>query len=94
LLNAALFGSYAKNEALPDSDVDLLVYLDESFELDKYLKFEASIKRVLKKKVDIVEYRSINELMREDILKEAVLLYECERLPVFKDRILVLIENF
>ena len=28
------------------------------------------------KKVDIVEYRCINDFMREDILKEAVTLYD------------------
>lgn len=72
-----MFGSYARNEAQADSDVDLLVYLDESFELEKYLKFETSLRRALKKKVDIVEYRCVNEFMRDDILKEAVLLYEC-----------------
>lgn len=78
-LKASLFGSYARNEAQADSDVDLLVHLDETFELDKYLRFETSIKKALKKNVDIVEYRCINEFMREDIIREAVLLYESER---------------
>jgi uncharacterized protein len=76
LIKAAVFGSYARHEAMPDSDVDLLVYLDESFELEKYLKFETALKRALKKKIDIVEYRCINGFMREDILKEAVTLYD------------------
>ena len=78
LLKASLFGSYARDEAKSDSDVDLLIYLDESFELEKYLRFETSLKRVLKKKVDVVEYRCINGFMRDDIMKEAILLYECE----------------
>lgn len=79
LPKAAVFGSYARNEADNSSDVDLLVYLDETFELDKYLKFETAVKRALKKKVDILEYRCINPSMREDILKEAVEIYEHKR---------------
>ena len=47
LIKASVFGSYTRKEAMPDSDVDLLVYLDESFELEKYLKFETALKRAL-----------------------------------------------
>ncbi len=76
LSKVAVFGSYARQEALIDSDVDLLIYMDESFELDKYLKFESALKRALKKKVDIIEFRCINKYMREDILREAVTIYD------------------
>lgn len=79
LLKAAIFGSYARNEAKKESDVDLLVYLDETFDLDKYLRFETAVRRALGKKVDLVEYRCINKFMQEDILREAIGLYEYER---------------
>ena len=79
LVKAAIFGSYARNEATSKSDIDLLVYLDETFDLNKYLNFEAALKKALMKKIDILEYRCINQFMQEDILGEAVKLYERER---------------
>ena len=79
LLRASLFGSYARDEASVYSDVDLLVQMDETFDLSKYLKFEISVRKILKKKVDLVEYRCINEFMQDDILKEAIPIYEHKR---------------
>ncbi|AVX19682.1 MULTISPECIES: nucleotidyltransferase family protein [Carboxydocella] len=79
LKRAAVFGSYARKEASMSSDVDLLVLLDDTFELEKYLKFEAAVKRALKKNVDILEYRCINPVMRDDILKEAIEIYGNKR---------------
>lgn len=51
----ALFGSTARGEALPDSDIDLLVELDRSRPLG--LEFFSTIERVeeiLGRKVDVV----------------------------------------
>lgn len=76
LLKAAIFGSYAKKQAKEDSDVDLLVTIDESFDIEKYLKFETAVKRALKKRIDILEFRCISQVIRDEILKEAVTLYE------------------
>jgi hypothetical protein len=75
LSKAAIFGSYARNEANATSDIDLLIQMDETFDLEKYLKFEEDVRRALDKNVDIVEYRCINNIMRDDILKEAVEIY-------------------
>ena len=79
LKKVGLFGSYAHGKAKSKSDVDLLTYFDESFGLEKYGSFEAELKSKLNKKVDILDYRCINEVLKEDILKEEVLLYESEQ---------------
>ena len=72
---SAIFGSYARNSAKEKSDIDLLVYLDETFDLEKYLDFEETIKNALKKHVDIIEYRCINRMLKDEILREAVEIY-------------------
>ncbi len=79
LKKAAVFGSYARNTANHGSDIDILVHFDDSFELDKYLRFEADLKRALKKKVDILDFRCISPALREDVLREAIEIYEYER---------------
>jgi len=79
---ASLFGSYARKSANSDSDIDLIVSLDETFGLNKYINFEEELKETLKKEVDILEYRCISEALKDDILKEAIDIYEYKRLEI------------
>lgn len=51
----ALFGSIARGEALPDSDVDLLVELDRSRPLGlEFFSTAERVEEILGRKVDIV----------------------------------------
>jgi hypothetical protein len=79
---ASLFGSYARKSANSDSDVDLIVSLDETFGLSKYINFEKELKETLNKEVDILEYRCISEVLKDDILKEAIDIYEYKRFEI------------
>ena len=70
-----LFGSYAREEANPLSDVDLLIEkYDDSFE---FLGFIEEIRNVLRKRIDVVCF---NKLTKKDligtILKEGIKIYE------------------
>ena len=75
LPKASVFGSYARGKAKPASDVDLLLLFDETFNLEKYLNFENAIKRSLNKKVEIVEYDGLIDLIRDEVMKEAIEIY-------------------
>ena len=73
-----LFGSYAKNTATKDSDVDLLI--DSKGKL-KGLKFYAIIDMIqekLNKEVDIIEKSEIDEgsKIQTEINKTGVVVYE------------------
>lgn len=64
-----VFGSYARGEAGPDSDVDIIIELDrpigwELVELSDYLESR------LQRPVDLVIKRSLNPLIRDAILAE------------------------
>lgn len=76
IIKAAVFGSYARGGASKKSDINLLLYIDEEFELENYINFKKEVKTSIKKDVDILEYRCINRLVEKDILQEAVFLYE------------------
>jgi predicted nucleotidyltransferase len=70
--NIRVFGSVARGEAGPDSDVDLLVDLDEDRSLFDQLALRQEIEDLLGRKVDLVTEQSIYWLLRRRILKEAI----------------------
>ncbi len=73
---AGVFGSVARGMANPDSDIDILVDMDLSYDLLDFLRFKQELESNLQKKVDVVEYRAIKPLIRENILKSEVVIYE------------------
>jgi uncharacterized protein len=70
----ALFGSVVRNEATPESDVDLLVEFDDRpvglFHLSRTQHYLESILGV--SKVDLVLRDSIKPALKERILQEAI----------------------
>ena len=68
----ALFGSVARNESQPDSDVDLLVEFDGPVGMFHFLRVRRHLSQLLQRKIDLVTRPALREGMREDILREAV----------------------
>ena len=56
-----LFGSYARNEATPESDFDFLVYGGENFKLTSIFAFAEELRRAFMKDVDVFEIHEINQ---------------------------------
>lgn len=74
---AYLFGSYSRNEADKDSDVDILVELDHSTPIGmKFFTYQDGLENILKKKVDLVSYDGISKYIKPIIDKDKVLIYE------------------
>ena len=72
-----LFGSYARGEADDNSDVDVLVEIDNSIHVgwDYYLWRDELAKELLKK-VDIVSYGWENKHIKPFIDKDKFIIYE------------------
>jgi hypothetical protein len=68
----ALFGSVARNEAGPGSDVDLLVEFSQPVGIFEFLDLQEYLERILGRRVDLVTPDALKRQMREQILKEAV----------------------
>ncbi len=68
----ALFGSVARDEATPASDVDLLVEFAEPVGLFGFLRVKQHIEEVLGIDVDLVTRDALKPQLRDAILKEAV----------------------
>lgn len=72
---AAVFGSAARGEAKPDSDIDILVELREPLGLLKFAKLNYTLEDALEKKVDLIKSTAIKPSFRDNILKSAVYIY-------------------
>lgn len=72
VLKSSVFGSFARGEEGPESDVDFLVEFPENKNMFDLMELEEKLKAVLGRRVDIVTYRSIHHLLRERILREQI----------------------
>jgi hypothetical protein len=74
-----VFGSVARGQASPDSDVDLLVTIDEPVATSALLEMAGEAEELVGRPVDFVLRRSIeqspNRFAREHILATAVPVY-------------------
>jgi len=70
----AAFGSAARGDDRPDSDLDLLVQPPSSADLFDMLHLEEAFEDILGKRVDLVSYRGLNPQLDGDILNDTVLL--------------------
>src|SRR5580698_4910455 len=74
---AYLFGSYSRNEAGDDSDVDILVELDHTDPIGmKFFTYSDELEKLLKKKVEIVSDEGVSKYIKPYIDKNKVLIYE------------------
>jgi uncharacterized protein len=68
----AVFGSVARGDARPDSDIDLLVEAPEGTSSFDFVRFQQLIEHVLGRPVDMVEYGGLKPNLDDDIQREAV----------------------
>ena len=77
VLKAWLFGSYARGEETPESDVDILVMLDYSKPVGlKFFGMFEDLKELLGRPVDLVVDRSLAQFARESVERDKILIYE------------------
>ena len=77
VLKAWLFGSYARGEETPISDVDILVQFDEGgISLLKHAAMICELEEILNRPVDIVQEKMLRPRVRESINQDKKLIYE------------------
>ncbi|MBI5481218.1 MAG: nucleotidyltransferase family protein [Deltaproteobacteria bacterium] len=72
VLSLLLFGSVARDEAHPDSDVDLLVELDLPSSFDRFMDLKLYLEDVLQRRVDLVSAHALRAALRPAVEREAV----------------------
>lgn len=74
---AWLFGSFARDEAKLDSDIDLLIKLKESAKIDllDYIGISHDLEDLLGRNVDVVQYNMLAPEIQNAVDKEKVLIH-------------------
>ena len=72
----ALFGSVARGDAGPDSDIDLLVWFARPKSLLALVRIERELSEALSRDVDLLTEAAISPYLRDRILQDQQVLYE------------------
>ncbi|MDJ1177390.1 nucleotidyltransferase family protein [Roseofilum sp. BLCC_M91] len=67
-----LFGSVARNEARPDSDLDFLVEFEGQITFDAYMDLKFFLEDLFTKKVDLVIKEDLKPRIREVVINQAI----------------------
>jgi predicted nucleotidyltransferase len=70
--NIRVFGSFARNQAGPDSDLDLLVEYVPGQQGFAFVRFCREVEELVGRKVDVATDRSLHPLIRDKVLAQAV----------------------
>ncbi len=73
---AAVFGSVARGEDGPESDVDILVRLGQPTGMVKYMRLIDGLELSLNRKVDLVTEGSLNKFMKPYVTPDLKTIYE------------------
>jgi uncharacterized protein len=77
VLRAYLFGSYARNEADYQSDIDILVDLDYSQRIGLlFIQMKIDLEKLLNTKVDLVSSNGLSQYIKPMVDNEKQLIYE------------------
>lgn len=72
----SVFGSVARGEAGPDSDVDLLYVFQPDARIGwNIVDLEEELSQLFGRKVDLVSKQHVHRLVREEVLQQAQVLY-------------------
>ncbi len=70
--NIRVFGSCARGDNRPDSDLDLLIDLEEGRSLLDLIAIQQDLEDLLGRKVDVVTEPELSPYFRDNVLEEAI----------------------
>ena len=73
---AGVFGSYARGEEQPSSDIDFLIHLGKPIDLIEFIRLKAQLQDALGKRIDLVTDDTIIPYFEPDIKKDLISIYE------------------
>jgi predicted nucleotidyltransferase len=71
-----IFGSYARGEENSNSDIDIIVDISKAIGIYQFIGLKQDLEASLHKKIDLFKPSTLEPLIKEQILAEAVTIYE------------------
>ena len=71
IMSIGIFGSYIRNEATEESDIDILVEFDKSIGLE-FVSLADELENILNRKVDLVSAKAVKRGMMKQIEQEVI----------------------
>lgn len=72
--HAAIFGSFARGEEREDSDLDILVELEQGKSLLDLVALKLELEDFLGRKIDIATYNALHSGIRERVFEEQIVI--------------------
>jgi predicted nucleotidyltransferase len=76
ITSVGMFGSMARGEAAPESDIDLLVEFGKPIGLWDVIGIKQELASALGRKIDLLTRNAISPYLRDRILGEVQMIYE------------------
>ena len=73
---AYIFGSYARVENTPESDLDILVEVERGTDLFKFIRIKYDLEELFHRTVDLISTNGISKRLEPIIDSEKILVYE------------------
>ncbi len=70
--NASIVGSYATEEQTENSDIDIIVEIDQQISLLSFARIKIELEEILGKKVDLIERTAIKPRLKKHILRSEI----------------------
>jgi predicted nucleotidyltransferase len=72
VVEIGVFGSFVRGEEKRRSDIDILVEFEKVPDLLEFIALEEYLRKLLKKKVDLIRKEAVRHEFKDRILKEVV----------------------
>ncbi len=69
-----VFGSFARGEEKPESDIDILIEFSETPGMMNFFNTEEYLEKLLKRKIDLVRENAIRPELKDVIMSEVIFL--------------------
>lgn len=70
--NIRIIGSVARGQDHQNSDIDFLVEFEDDRSLFDLIRFKQELEEILGKPVDVVTENSVHQMIRPQVIKEAI----------------------
>jgi len=76
VLKAYLFGSFSRKSEEKESDIDILVELEDQVDLYQFISMKLDLENLLNREVDLISQNGLSPRIKPYIDKEKILIYE------------------